>query len=427
MGSIGDMDELVRASGTWLAAAIRAKQVSSEEVVIAHLAQIDRINPGLNAVVQLASERALEEACDADAALARGEVRGTFHDVPFTAKDTFDTAGVVTATGLPERAAFVPPADHWLVTRLRRSGAILLGKTNCPPHGTGGETDNPVYGRTRNPYAPSHTPGGSSGGEAAIIAAGGSPLGLGSDSGGSLRLPAHYCGIATLKPTYGRTEASLVDPRTENGPLARWVDDLAPAMRILSGLDRPDLRTLPASFGEPDAVVLRDVRVAFYADDGQATPTVATEEAVRRSAEVLAETGVAIEERRPEPLANSRDITERWWRLSASPGSEIVELFVDWDQFREEMLRFMDRYDAILCPADQRPALLYGEKNVLQFNYTLPFSLTGYPCVVVRAGTSPEGLPIGVQIVARPWREDVALAVAKQIESALGGWQPPPL
>src|SRR5262245_60113893 len=145
------MDELVRASATQLAAAIRAKRVSSEEVVAAHLAWIERINPGLNAVVQLAAERALAEARQMDAALARGEVPGPFHGVPFTAKDTFATAGIITAQGLPEQADFVPPADHRLVARLRGSGAILLGKTNCPPYGAGGETDNPLYGRTSNP------------------------------------------------------------------------------------------------------------------------------------------------------------------------------------------------------------------------------------------------------------------------------------
>jgi amidase len=136
---------------------------------------------------------------------------------------------------------------------------------------------------------------------------------------------------------------------------------------------------------------------------------------------------VAVEERRPPPIAAAREITERWWRLDALPGPEVERLFADWDRFREEMAAFMERYDALLCPADHRAALRYGEGDYHQFNYTLPFSLTGNPCVVVRAGTSPEGLPIGVQVAARPWREDVALAVAKQIETALGGWQPPPL
>jgi amidase len=421
------MDEVTRASATWLAAAIRSKRVSAEEVVAAHLRRIDRVNPGLNAVVQLAADRALAEARQADTALAGGEVRGPLHGVPFTAKDVFDTAGVVTAQGLPERSGFVPAADHRLVARLRGAGAILLGKTNCPPHGVGGETDNPLYGRTANPYAPSHSPGGSSGGEAAIVAAGGSPLGLGSDSGGSLRLPAHYCGIATLKPTDGRTEAALGDPRTENGPMARWVEDLAPAMRAIAGLDTPDLRTLPVPLGDPGAVRLRGLRLAAYDDDGVAVPTSETRAAVRGSAAVLAAAGAAVEERRPAPIAAAREITERWWRLGELPGPEVERLFADWDRFREEMAAFMDRYDALLCPADHRPALRYGEGDYRQFTYTLPFSLTGYPCVVVRAGTSPEGLPIGVQVAARPWREDVALAVAKQIETALGGWQPPPL
>lgn len=421
------MDEVTRASATALAEAIRSKRLLSEEVVAACLRRIEQVNPAVNAVVQVAAERARAEARDADAALARGELRGPFHGVPFTVKDVFDTAGLVTARGLPERAAFVPAADHPLVVRLRRAGAILLGKTNCPPHGAGGETDNPLYGRTANPYLPSHSPGGSSGGEAAIVAAGGSPLGLGSDSGGSIRLPAHYCGIAGLKPTYGRTSASMEDPRTENGPMARWVEDLGPALRVLAGLDRPDLRTLPVPLGDPRAVELRGLRLAVYADDGMATPTPETQTAVRRSATALAGIGVEVEERRPERVAAAREITERWWRLAELPGREVERLFVDWDRFREEMLAFMERYDAILSPADHRPALAYGEEDYLQFNYLLPYSLTAYPCAVVRAGTSPEGLPIGVQVAARPWREDVALAVAQQIETALGGWQPPQL
>src|ERR671912_1123065 len=181
------MDELVRTSATRLAAAIRAKRVSSEEVVAAHLRRIDQVNPGLNAVVQLAADRALAEARQADTALARGDVLGPLHGVPFTAKDTFDAVGMVAAQGLPERAAFVPAADHRLVARLRGSGAILLGKTNCPPGGAGGDTDNPVYGRTANPYAPSHSPGGSSGGGAAIIPPRGAPPRLGRDPRGSPR------------------------------------------------------------------------------------------------------------------------------------------------------------------------------------------------------------------------------------------------
>jgi amidase len=209
--------------------------------------------------------------------------------------------------------------------------------------------------------------------------------------------------------------------------MARWVEDLAPAACVLADGGHRVLRTPPVPFGDPGAIVLRGLRLAVYADDGVAMPTPETREAVRRSAEVLAEAGVAVDERRPKPLVTAREITERWWRLSELTGSEVEQLFADWDRFREAMLEFVDRYDAVLCPADHRPALPYGERDYFQFNYTLPFSLTGYPCAVVRAGTSPEGLPIGVQVAAGPWREDVALAVAKQIETALGGWQPTPL
>lgn len=193
------MEELTHASAIALGRAIRAREVSAAEVVAAYLQRIDRVNPALNAVVQRADDRARAEARAADAALARGESRGPLHGVPFTVKDIFDVAGIVSAAGVEERAAFVPERDAVVVARLRAAGAILIGKTNCPPWGAGVLTDNPVYGVTSNPYDPGRSPSGSSGGEAAILAAGGSPLGLGSDSGGASvcrRTPAAWprCG-----------------------------------------------------------------------------------------------------------------------------------------------------------------------------------------------------------------------------------------
>jgi amidase len=181
------MTELIFASAMQLARSMRAKDVSALEVVQAHLDHIAAVNPQVNALVQLTAEQALDAARAADMALARGETLGPLHGVPFTVKDVVEVAGVISAAGLPERATFRPKQDAVVVTRLRAAGAILLGKTNCPPGGGGGFTDNLVYGRTNNPYRLSHSPGGSSGGEAAAIAAGMSPLGIGSDSGGSIR------------------------------------------------------------------------------------------------------------------------------------------------------------------------------------------------------------------------------------------------
>ncbi|MFQ5790870.1 MAG: amidase, partial [Acidobacteriota bacterium] len=197
-------DPLVFSSAASLARAIRGKKVSSEEVVRACLARIEVVNPHLNAVVTLVAEASLARAREADAALARGELQGPLHGVPMTIKDSLDTAGVITTGGTRGRASFVPTEDATVVARLRAAGAVLLGKTNTPELTLSFETDNDVYGRTNNPYDLTRTPGGSSGGAAAILAAGGSPLDLGSDTGGSIRLPCHFCGIVGMKPTGGR-------------------------------------------------------------------------------------------------------------------------------------------------------------------------------------------------------------------------------
>jgi amidase len=427
------MEEILSASALSLGRAIRARRVSSAEVVDAYLRRIDQVNPAINAVVQRVDERARAEARTADDALARGETGGPFHGLPFTVKDIFDVAGVVSAVGLAERATYVPDSDAVVVARMREAGAVLLGKTNCPPGGAGVVTDNPVYGATRNPYDLDRSPSGSSGGESAAIAAAASPLGLGSDSGGSLRTPAHYCGIATLRPTVGRVPntgayelpGGLSDPRSQIGPLSRWVEDLAPVLAIIAGVDWRDSGVIPMPLVGPASGELRGLRVACYADDGTAPPTPETSQAVRDAAGALADAGAVVEETRPPHLDQVWDITLRYWRSAELSGGEIERLMRDWDGFRTTMLEFVERYDLILCPVADEPAVPLGvEGNGI---YCLPYSLTGYPCAVVRAGTSPEGLPIGVQLVARPWREDVALAAASRIELALGGWSPSPL
>jgi amidase len=427
------MEEILSASALSLGRAIRARRVSSAKVVDAYLQRIDQVNPAINAVVQRVDERARAEARAADDALARGETGGPFHGVPFTVKDIFDVAGVVSAAGLEERADYVPERDAVVVTRMRAAGAILLGKTNCPPWGAGSFTENPLYGVTRNPYDLDRSPSGSSGGEAAAIAAGASPLGLGSDSGGSIRTPAHYCGIAALRPTVGRVPntgafelpGGLSDPRSQIGPMSRWIEDLGPVLAIIAGVDWHDSGVVPMPLADAGDVELRGLRVAFYADDGTAPPTPETVQAVQDAARALAGAGAVIEETRLPHLDQMWDITLRYWRSAELSGAEIQQLMLDWDQFRTTMLGFVERYDLILCPVADEPALPLGEES--NVSYCLPYSLTGYPCVVVRAGTSPAGLPIGVQVVARPWREDVALAAARLVESALGGWSPPPL
>jgi amidase len=429
------MDELIFSSATALAQAIRDRQVSSEEVVEAHLRRIEAVNPRLNAVVQLTADSARAQAREADAALARGEIRGPLHGVPFTIKDWLETEGIVCAGGFKERADFVPKQDATVVARMRAAGAVLLGKTNAlllDPT-SGGAAGNPVYGCTNNPYDLSRTPGYSSGGEAAIIAAGGSPLGLGSDSGGSIRIPAHFCGIAGLRPTTGRVPSTghfpriypLSDPRTQIGPMARVVEDLALALPIISGVDWRDPSVIDIPLGDPAAVRLPGLRTAFYTDDGIACPTPDTIKTVRAAARALSDAGLIVEETRPRRVEETYEITLKYWRRRQMTGAEVDDSLFEWDRFRRAMLSFMESHDVILCPVCERPAMPHGEtgaRAARDISYTLTYSLTGWPCVAVRAGTSPEGLPIGVQVVARPWREDVALAVAQQIERALGGW-----
>ena len=232
-------------TATALARLIARREVSAREVAEAHLRRIEAVNPLINAVVALDAERALAAADAADAAAAP---TGPLHGVPFTVKDNLAAAGLEMAIGAPERVGVVPGADATAVARMRAAGAILLGKTNCPEYGGGIETDNPVHGRTSNPYDPARTPGGSSGGEAAIIAAEGSPCGLGTDSGASVRLPAHFCGLASLKPSAGPRPAHR---RARRRGAARHARRPAHAGRPARALGR-GRRAAAARRGRPD-------------------------------------------------------------------------------------------------------------------------------------------------------------------------------
>ena len=463
------MDELIYSSAKSLAKAIRNKELSSREAVQACLAHVGDVNDRLNAVVQVAGERALDEARDADENAARGRFRGPLHGVPMTIKDSLDTEGVITTGGTKGRATFIPNQDSTVVARLRAAGAILLGKSNTPELTYAGETDNLIYGRTNNPYDLSRTPGGSSGGAAAIVAAGGSPLDMGSDTGGSIRLPAHFCGIAGIKPTSGRVPRTghiipfgmgALDYLTQIGPLTRYVEDLFPLLRIITGPDWRDPAMVPMPLKDPDRIDLRKLRIAVHTDNGIMAPTAETVQAVEAAAAALADIGAQVEVEMPGALERSFDLAKRLTsgdgraavqRLLQAAGTDEVHpwlservddaepvdvaeytaLLEEVDRFRSEMLGFMEGFDAIICPTCAYPAPPHGttmDKDMSPgFSYTGAYNLTGWPGAVVRGGTSPEGLPIGVQVVARPWREDVALAVAQHLEAALGGWQAPSL
>jgi amidase len=425
------MRDIIGAPAGWLARAIRTKQVSSLEVVRAHLEHIHTVNPRLNAVVFATGESALKQARAADRkGSKRKAVLGPLHGVPFTAKDIFDTAGLPTTAGLRMLRSNIPERDATVVARMRAAGAILIGKTLCPPGGVGGDSWNSLHGGTRNPYDIARSPGASSSGEAAIIAAGGSPIGLGSDSGGSIRMPAHYCGIAALKPTTGLVPSTgayalpggLTDPRSQVGPMARFVSDLILTLPLLVGPDGVDSAVVPVPLAKRTPK-LAGLRVGWYADDGIAKPIQAISAAVRAAARALGDAGCMVTEARPPALHEAHQVTLGYWgdkRMSHD------RLYRRWDAFRTEILGFMSDFDLIVCPVAPDIAPLYRSKYVPtnMFSYTIPYSLTGNPCVVVRAGTSHEGLPIGVQVIARNWHDDVALRGAHAIERALGGWRP---
>ena len=463
------LNTIIASSAAALARAIRSKEVSAVEVIDAHLRRIAEINPRLNAVVQLAADRARSEARAADASLARGVNLGPLHGVPFTVKDNLDTAGIFSTGGTKGRSSFVPADDATAVARLRAAGAILLGKTNTPELTLAYETDNLVYGRTNNPYDVTRTCGGSSGGAAAIIAAGGSPLDIGSDTGGSIRAPSHFCGTAGIRATSGRVPRTghILPPcgpterLTALGPMARRVEDLALTLPILAGIDWRDAAIVPAPLGDPARIDLKTLRVAMHTDNGLASPTREIVDTVKAAAAVLADAGLAVTEARPAGLeqtfelfmglfaadggAGLQMLLNMYGTTEASPqiqgllammggtslsAAQFGGLIVQWDMFCSTMLGFLESYDVILCPVVAVPAPPHGytaaPEALLSFTYVQTYNLTGWPGAVVRCGTSPEGLPIGVQIVARPWREDVALAVAAHLEQAMGGWQPVP-
>jgi amidase len=462
-----NMEKLIYSSASKLARAIRTEEVSSEEVVEAYLQRIEEVNPKLNAVVQLITDDARAQAREADASLKRGEIKGPLHGVPITIKDNIDAAGLICTGGTKGRASFIPKQDATVVTRMRNAGAILLGKTNLPELALAFETDNLIYGRTNNPYDLSCTPGGSSGGEAAIIAAGGSPLGLGNDMAGSIRIPSHFCGIAGIKPTSGRVpwtsdfphSSGLLNAFWQIGPMARFVEDLILTLPVIAGVDGRDPTVVPIPLGDPNKVDLKSLRMAFYTDNGMITPTPETIKVVMKTAKLLSDTGMAMKEDRPEGVDKSFGL---WLDLFRADGGaevrrtlqlagttelhpwlqglldranqmtspEFADLMAKWHKFRSSMLSFMEKYDAIICPVNAYPALPHGgtlDKRVISVSYTMTYNLTGWPVAVVRAGTSPEGLPIGVQVVARPWREDLALAISKHVESTLNGWKEPPI
>jgi amidase len=458
------MNEILKLSATEQATLIRQRKVGSLELIQAHLQQIAIVNPSINAAVGVFSELAIAEAKAADEATARGESNGPLHGVPFSIKDSIELAGTVCTAGTQGKVnAAKSTGDATLVRRLRAAGAIPIAKTNLPDLLFAFESDNLIFGRTNNPYDLSRTSGGSSGGEAALIASCGSPFGLGSDAAGSVRLPAAFCGIAGIKPTSGRLPRTGHMPPAGGwletlwaiGPMARSVRDLCTLMPLLVGSDGRDQTAMDVPFGDPSQLKLRGLRIAFYTEPANAEVA----QVVQQAARSLAAEGAQVTPDRPSCLEKAYDLEmqmlgsdggDAMWKYLDEVGSKNVhpllrswleklepyrvtlagfqDFWTDLDNYRADMLKFMQNYDAIVCPVYTQPALAHGtsvlEENFRGFNHTMAYNVAGWPGAVVRCGESTSGLPIGVQIVARPWREDITLAVAGKLEEMFGGWKP---
>jgi Asp-tRNA(Asn)/Glu-tRNA(Gln) amidotransferase A subunit family amidase len=459
-----------------MAEQIRKKRISPVELVEAHLAQIEKLNPKLNAFVQVDAERARQSARAAEAAVMSQKTLAPLHGVPISIKSSMDVAGLRCEAGTRLRAGLVATQDAPLVARLKNAGAIVLGVTNTPELLMAWETDNLLYGRTNSPWDLGRTPGGSSGGEAAAIAAGMSAGGVGSDGGGSIRVPAHFSGICGLKPTPGRVPATGHFPASAGpfaligavGPMARTVADLKVLFEAMQGPDIGDTCAAPVPVRWPSAGEVKKLTVGYFEDDGRTPVTPETRAVVRTAAEALRGAGFQVDRFQPEGLEEARRLWHKFFVVAGgmllrplfkkedADLSPMLKQFLEWSAaepahsgrtlldawIRRDLLhaRFfeqMQQYPILLCPAAAIPAFRHGERSwqvegktvhyLDAWSYTEFFNLLGNPAAVVPVGRSPEGLPIGVQIVGRPWEEEQVLSVAAALEKECGAWKAPPI
>ena len=470
-----------------IAASIRRREISAVEVLEAQIARIEKLNPALNAIVTLDLEAARHRSLEADAALRHEQLWGPLHGVPITIKDSFETAGLRTVSGYPPFAQRIPAEDAPPVRRLRQAGAIIMGKTNLPTLASGIQTNNPVFGRTNNPWDLQRTPGGSSGGAAAAIAAGLSYLELGSDIGGSIRIPAHFCGVYGLKATGGRISGKghLASPRrlvvppgweallqlASFGPLARSIDDLRLCLTVLNEPPAPPL-------DQPPARSLSELRIAWSDDFGGAPLEAGSRQMIGVLAGSLERLGCHVERRDPDCF----DFQEAWYLsgvclgaintlfqapftrwlrrlrapllsilgprdaliqglytgLSMRP-SRIQDALQKRQALIERLESFFDAWDAWVCPVFPGPAFTHRAPDApievdgqqvsqLKANllHSILFNLTGHPVVTIPVGISSQGLPLGVQIVGRKWQEMRLLDTAGLVATLTPGFQRPP-
>ena len=468
--------EITLGSATLQLAVLRSGAMRVTELAEAHLARIERLNPRLNVFADFDAERVREQARTLEAA---EEPYGALHGLPVTVKSSIATAGYRCEIGSLLNKGEIAREDAEVVARLRAAGALILGTTNCPEFLMAYETANLLHGRTSNPWDLERTPGGSSGGESAAIAAGLSAAGLGSDSGGSVRVPAHFTGICSLKPTPGRVPGrghlpSCVGPFATLGaigPMARTIEDVAMLFAVLSGQDMSDPVSPPVALRRRSLDELRANAIGYFEDDGIAPVTAETRAAVQAAAQALREAGFRVEPFRPQTLERLRKLWTiffvqcgamfyepaiRGRREQLSPifmeflgmaeavgpltAVELLNAWAELDLLRGKTLEAMRDYPVLLCPVASIPAWKHGErewnvegervKYLDAVRYTQWFNALACPVAVVPVGRSEkgsgEGLPIGVQIAARPFEDELVLGIAGIVDRAFG-YRPPPL
>ena len=469
----GPGDGLCYIDATELAAMIRARQVSAREVMAAHLAQIERINPGVNAIVTLVAERAMADAASADEQSAHGAPLGALHGVPVAHKDLVDTAGIRTTRGSLFYRDTVPSSDALIVTRIRQAGALMVGKTNTPEFGAGSQTFNAVFGPTRNPYDRDKTCGGSSGGAAVALACGMVPIADGSDTGGSLRNPAAFCNVVGFRPSPGRvpSESGSWSPLSVSGPMARSVADVALFLSAMAGPDPRSPLSIQddgARFRAPLGRSFKGVRLAWWHGLGGIPVEPDIRRGVDRNRRVFEDLGCVIDEAEPDfagvdvafptlryaanypqyaPLVAEKPdwvkdtIKYEVAQAQRLSGADVGRALARQAQMHDQSRLFFERYDYFVLPVTQ----------VAPFDVTVPYptSISGTPmatyidwmrscwyvtfmscpAISVPAGFTPGGLPVGVQIVGRHRGDWSVLQLAYAFEQATryGRRRPPPL
>jgi amidase len=490
------MTNLTFASAYQLAQMIREKQVSAVEVLNAYLAQIAKHNSKLNAICTLDADNARTRAKLADEALARGENWGALHGVPITIKDIFETQGLRTTAGYIPLKDYLPQQDATAVARLRSAGAVILGKSNTPELAGDYQSANSIFPRTNNPWNIEYTPGGSSGGSAAAVAAGLSALDLGNDFGGSVRQPAHFCGVYGLKPTDRRISTAGTIPEVPGMPiclrqmmtvgcLARSLADIRLCFSLIAGADtrRPDVPPIPLDV--PSGKALQDLKIAWIDEWAEVPVSAATKTAMNNVAEKLSQTGAKIERwlpthfhisdilslysrialyvnnyAQPKDKYNIRRSLELIYRTATQGDKQLRKLgdfsrflpeifnpslkgyfqaLTERDYFTAQIDAALEPWDVWLVPVAATPAFthcppwsavdidgkLYPH-GVANGAYAMPFNLSGHPAVVIPIGKTQNGLPIGMQVVGKRWREMEMLAIAQEIDRVVGTFEHPP-